>query len=105
MKHHRTHKRRHHSKRKTSRRVHKRRTHRRRGGFTSDPCSNIYSRLINMREDLNNQTVNSIEDFVGKVLSLYDEAVRNGCSTNLLNEIESFENGPVMERAEQLLGH
>ncbi len=101
-----THRRRHHSKRKTSRRVHRRvsyrrRTHRR--GGLNNVCGDIRSRLHNMREDLNQQSANTIEDFVGEVRALYDEAKNRGCSQDLLDEIEQFELGPVGAKTNSLL--
>ena len=87
---------------KTSRRVHRRRTHRRGG---ADMCSGFRNRLAAMRGELNPQRENTIEEFVGKVRALYDDAKRAGCDQNLLDEIEAFENGPVMQRANALLGN
>ena len=98
--------RRHHSKRKTSRRTYRRRTHRRRThrrGGDNNSCGNIYNRLADMHEDLNQQSVNTIEDFVGNVRSLYNEAKNKGCSQDLLNEIEQFELGPVSATTNALL--
>jgi hypothetical protein len=56
-----------------------------------------------MRVNLNQQSANTIEDFVGDVRSLYDEAKDKGCSQNLLDEIEQFELGPVGARTNALL--
>ncbi len=95
-----THRRKTH--RKTSRRVHRRRTHRRGG---ADMCSGFRNRLTALRGELNAQRNNTIESFVGKVRGLYDDAKRAGCDKNLLDEIETFENGPVMQRANALLGN
>jgi len=108
MAHRKTHRRRHHSKRKTSRHTHRRvthrrRTHRRGGVAANNGCNDISSRLANMRADINQQSANTIEDFVGDVRSLYDEAKDKGCSQNLLNEIEQFELGPVSAKANALL--
>lgn len=86
---------------KTSRRVHRRRTHRR--GGAANQCAEIRDRLANMEANLNQQSANTIEDFVGEVRVLYDEAKRKGCPQNLLNQIEDFENGPVSVRTNQLL--
>jgi len=96
-----THRRKIH-RRKTSRRVHRRRTHRRGG---ADMCSGFRNRLTSLRGELNAQRNNTIESFVGKVRGLYDDAKRAGCDKNLLDEIETFENGPVMQRANALLGN
>jgi hypothetical protein len=101
MAHRKTHRRRHHSKRKTSRRVHRRRTHRR--GGANNVCGGIRGRLDNMRVNLNQQSANTIEDFVGEVRALYDEAKDKGCSQNLLDEIEQFELGPVGAKTNSLL--
>ena len=62
---------------KTSRRVHRRRTHRR--GGAANQCAEIRDRLANMEANLNQQSANTIEDFVGEVRVLYDEAKRKGC--------------------------
>lgn len=98
MKHHRTRKhkrhtkRRHHSKRKTVRR-----------GGAANKCLTYQNKLQHYREKLNEQSARTIEDFIGKVRHLYDKAAREGCSPNLLQQIEDFENGPCQVKANSLL--
>jgi hypothetical protein len=102
MKHRRTHRRKHHSKRKTSRRTHRRRTHRRRGG-ASWVCQAEYDKLVGLRNRLQYQNAESIEDYIGEIRALYDEAERKDCGKGILKEIEEFENGPAMAKANSLL--
>lgn len=98
QKHKRHTKRSHHSRRKTSRRI----TKRNRGGAVNR-CYNYEDKLQEYKDKLNEQTVRTIEDFNGKVRALYDRAQRAGCSAQLLREIEDFENGPVLAKANSLL--
>lgn len=100
MKHRKTHRRRrHHSKRRTSRRL----TRRNRGGSAVSKCRQYENTLSKYKDQLVQQTERTIEDFVGKVRALYDEASRADCSSDLLREIEEFENGPVLSKANSLL--
>lgn len=107
MKHRKTHKRRHHSKRKHSRHTRRHRTHRRRGGLmnTSQCPNHIENEFRNLKDSLFQQTANTIEDFNSEVRAFYDEAKRDGASKGCLAKIEAFENGPLMEKSAQLLGH
>ncbi len=120
MVHRKTHKRRHHSKRKSSRRTHTRRTHRRRthrrGGRAvplknrnESSCQNLLDRFHNIEADLNNQTAETIEDFYGEVRSFYDEvedaARLNQSCHYLLGLIDAFENGPLKDKMDELLGN
>jgi hypothetical protein len=57
-----------------------------------------------MKNQLNQQTVNTIEDFYGSVRSLYLSATHSGCSQNIINNIKEFENGQLSQKIEQLLG-
>lgn len=98
MKHRRT--RRHRAK--TSRRTHRRRTHRRRGG-ASWVCQTEYNKLIALRNNLQYQNAETIEDYIGEIRTLYREAKRKDCGEKILKEIDEFENGPAMAKANSLL--
>jgi hypothetical protein len=110
MAHRKTHRRRHHSKRKTSQRTHRRRTHRRGGravprryNRAPNPCQHYIDRFINIQTDLNNQTAETIEDFVGEVRSFYNEVeLRPECQF-LLDQIVAFENEELSQRMDNLL--
>jgi hypothetical protein len=98
MKQHKTHKRhtkrcRHHLKRKTHRR----------GGSAARKCRSYENKLSEYRRQLNRQTKKTIDYFNGDVRALHDAATRAGCSSELLKEIEEFENGPVLAKANSLL--
>jgi hypothetical protein len=86
-----THRRKHHSKRKTSRTVHRRRTYKR-GGVASSECDQeIINKFNELKSRINNQTVNTIEDYYGEFSSLYKDAKRIGASNQCLDELIKFE--------------
>jgi hypothetical protein len=75
--------------------------HRIRGG---KDCNEIRIEFENKKVNLENQTANTIDEFIGSFKTLYQEAKRSGCDKNFLNEIEAFENGPeVMSVSNKLL--
>jgi hypothetical protein len=99
MKHRRT---RRHRVKTSRRRTHRRRTHRRRGG-ASWVCQTEYDKLVALRNRLQYQNAETIEDYIGEIRALYDEAKRKDCGRGILKEIEEFENGPAMMKANSLL--
>jgi hypothetical protein len=71
------------------------------------PCQNYLDRFRNLRADLNHQTADTIEDYTGEVRSFYDE-VRAATTMNpqcnyLLGQIDTFENGELKDKMDELL--
>lgn len=103
MRHRKTHRvrrtRKQHRHRKTVRH------HKRRGGVNiRSPCDRIRDELNGIRANLNAQTANTIDRVYGDIGALYRRAQDEGCSQNLLDEIDNFKNGPLSNIMEQLLG-
>jgi hypothetical protein len=53
--------------------------------------------------ELYQQTSDTIEDFYSEVRSFYDEVRAASCPQSLLNAIQSFENGPLKIKMDELL--